>query len=133
MKLVLRKFDVDHANCQLVRTAEDRVTVPEGFRVDISRPKGGQIYVDVVPVKKFYERLCPAFLEFNERLLGEGIDPKTATVLRKDYTRILSQIEKKYKIEQGDPDMGLWTMTLVMSSPKFADKGRVYSERTGKT
>ena len=73
-----------------------------------------------------------AYNEFMTRLFGYVPEnPRTLTVDRETYTKVMQEIQEKYGLEQGHPDFLEWTLTLVGRSPRLTkEKGAGTNDST---
>lgn len=93
--------------------------------VDIIYNGKGVLEIHFKPKKAFYARLTEAYKEFIIRLFGSiDLDAREQIVTRERYRKVLRDIQNEYGLEEGDPDMGEWMMTLVMRSPKFYEDNK---------
>lgn len=90
-------------------------------RIKVVNNQKGCLEITVCPVKEFFTRVKPAYSELINLLFGEEVPENIADeyVTRNRYKKVLKEVESKYNIEEGDPDFGEWTMTLIMCSPRF--------------
>ena len=99
----------------------------EGFRFDATLngdytvgifKHGDTVRIEIQPQKKYWSRIKEAYQELKQEVFGFH-DESDIVVYKETYTTALRRVEQKYSIDQGDPDFGEWTMTLIMRSPKF--------------
>lgn len=96
------------------------------FIIKKSDREGIDVEMELRPAKDFDGRVSKAFKELNDRLIGRTVThivngEHLEGVKRSDYKEVLTAVEGKYKIEQGDPDYLEWFLTLIGRSPKIIE------------
>lgn len=92
--------------------------------IKVHPSEGGTVRMEIIDRKHMDNRLDAAYNEFMEELFGTvPTQPAQEFVDREKYREVMIKVQKRYGLEQGDPDFLEWVLTLVGRSPQLVDAG----------